>query len=142
MTIQQSLKRHDEELHSALLHVLHQSMPESRHQVDLIEVCTPHDSPLSKAISRRGGQAQRWGLHNFDLSKNDQFIKAQRELVRIKPRHLWQSPPSTQFSSTPTHEMCHSGTHSYSSRTKEYKKALLIWERCMILANMQIFLGG
>ena len=99
LNIQKSLKEQHEEFDAALLHVLHKSTPERQNRADLIEVCTPQNSMLAATVMKRGGLAERWGLHNYDLSTADHFVNARRDLLRIRPRHLWLSPPCTQFSS-------------------------------------------
>ena len=61
---------------------------------DLLEVCCPWDSPLSKAVEEAGGRAIRIGVHDgIDLSTKSGYTKALKILQQEKPRYLHVSPP-------------------------------------------------
>ena len=66
---------------------------------DLVEVCAPWDSPLSKAVQDLGGRAMRLGLHNgYDLSTRKGFLMAAQYLRQHRPRYLHFSPPCFPWS--------------------------------------------
>jgi hypothetical protein len=69
--------------------------------VDLVEVCTPWDSPLGKAVEEKGGKVFRMGVHNgFDLSTRKGFLSACRALRELRPMNFHASPhcyPWSQF---------------------------------------------
>ena len=67
---------------------------------DLVEVCCPWDSPLSKAVEQAGGRAFRMGIHNgFDLSTKAGLVKAMAKIRELKPRYVHVSPPCNPWTS-------------------------------------------
>ena len=114
----------------------------SNRTFDFIEVCTPEHAPLAAMIIKRGGHAERWGLHNYNLSRASDFTKAKHDLIAKKPRHLWLSPPCTQFSSLQNFNWSKLGAEERAYKHKLLKQATVVWERCIQLANLQISLGG
>lgn len=69
------------------------------HKVDLVEICTPWDSPLGKAVEERGGTVFRMGPHNgYDLTTRSGLVKACATLRELRPRNLHASPPCFPFS--------------------------------------------
>ena len=68
-------------------------------KVDLVEICTPWDSPLSKEVERKGGLAIRLGCHNgYDLSTRAGFLASAKVLRENKPRNVHFSPPCFPWS--------------------------------------------
>ena len=68
-------------------------------RLDLLEVCTPAGSTLSQQVIDDGGTAERIGMHNgYDLATSTGRRRFQMTHRRLKPRHLWTSPPCTAFS--------------------------------------------
>ena len=127
-------------MQTALQNTLFTSTEESFPQIDLIEIGTPYNSPIGQAVSKQNGTSERWGLHNYDLSKVDQFDKAKRAILTLRPRHLWCSPPTTPFLNQRTRQDRENLT-APEKKSKEYKKAKLVWDRCITLANLQISSG-
>ena len=74
--IDQALQCEDSQIEAALLNTRYYKPVTQRSRLDLIEVCAPSDSPLADTITRRGGKAERFGLHNADLSVQSKFLWA------------------------------------------------------------------
>ncbi len=63
-------------------------------QLDLLEICAPWDSPLSRAVRDAGGKALSIGIHNgYDLKLMSGFKKAALLIRRLRPRYVHFSPP-------------------------------------------------
>ena len=105
--IDNALQLEDSEVEAALLHTIHYRSPIPRHRLGLIEVCTPTDSSLADRVIKRGGKAERRGLHNADLSNNSTFAWARQRAALLKPRHMWFSPPCTMFSQMQNSHLWH-----------------------------------
>ena len=57
-------------------------------RLDLMEVCTPSDSGLSKAVIAEGGTAERLGLHNgYDMATKTGLKRAMVMAKERRPRH-------------------------------------------------------
>ena len=114
-----------------------------RHRLDLIEVCAPIDSPLTKIVLRRGGKAERFGLHNAGFSNDMKISWARNYAATMKPRHMWLSPPCTMFSqmqnANPWYKKTDEEKRDYKRR---FARALLIFSRCLIWAMDQLSRGG
>ena len=66
----------------------------TKDRYDLVEVCAPWDSTLSKAVEEAGGKAYRMGLHNgYDLMTRAGLRKAVETLKKLRPRYVHISPP-------------------------------------------------
>ena len=62
--------------------------------IDLAEICTSPDSPLSLAVSAQGGRVKRYSHWNgYDLSTRAGAKKLIEALCRDQPRMCWWSPP-------------------------------------------------
>ena len=69
------------------------------HQLDLLEVCSPWDSPLGVEVEKLGGSVMRLGVHNgYDLSTKEGFRRAAKVLRELRPRHVHFSPPCFPWS--------------------------------------------
>ena len=70
-----------------------------KERLDLLEVCSPWDSPLGHAVQEAGGRVERLGLHNgYDLSTRSGTQKAMEFMRRHRPRHVHFSPPCFPWS--------------------------------------------
>lgn len=68
-------------------------------QLDLLEVCAPWDSPLSRAVREEGGRAMSIGVHNgYDLTTRLGFKRAVKLLRETRPRYMHLSPPCDPWS--------------------------------------------
>ena len=141
--IDKALQLEDAEMEAALLHTIHYKSPIQRQRLDLIEVCTPSDSPLADTVIKRGGTAERFGLHNADLSSDPKFPWARKRANIMKPRHMWFSPPCTMFSQMQNANLwCKKSDFEKQEFRKRYAKALLVFNRCLIWAIDQLNRGG
>ena len=62
-------------------------------RLDLLEICAPWDSPLTKAVEEAGGRAVALGLQNgYDLTTTSGFRKAAQFIREMKPRYVHISP--------------------------------------------------
>ena len=130
-------------MENALLHTVHYKSITQRQRLDLIEGCAPIDSPLSATVIKRGGKAERFGLHNADLFDNSKFSWARTNAEIMKPRHMWLSPPCTMFSTmqnaSPWNKKSDYEKQEYKRR---FSRTLLISNRCLTLAIDQLNRGG
>ena len=102
---------------------------------DLLEVCTPWDSPLGLAVEGRGGSVQRLGLHNgFDLSTRPGLRKALAELRRYRPRLVRCSPPCTDWSSITN---CQNQPDQRKRLQERRRKSRRILEACQKIIQIQ-----
>ena len=64
--------------------------------VDFAEVCCTSDSLLSGAVTSHGGRAVQYShKHGFDLTTKTGTETLKGDLVEMKPRDAWQTPPGT-----------------------------------------------
>ena len=69
------------------------------HSLDLLEVCAPWDSPLTKAVRDTGGKSMAIGLHNgYDLTTVSGLKKAIALVRKHRPRYIHVSPPCDPWS--------------------------------------------
>ena len=96
------------ECKAGIMASLHEELQEGIHavwelvagsQLDLLEVCAPWDSPLSRAVREEGGGAMSIGVHNgFDLTTRLGFKRAVKLLRKTRPRYMHISPPCDPWS--------------------------------------------
>ena len=107
-----------------------------------LNVPPPSDSPLTETVIRRGGKAERFGLHNADLSNDSNFVWA-RSRARLKPRHMRLSPPCTMLGQMQnSHPWCKMPDAEKREYKRRFASALLIFNRCLTLAIDQLNRGG
>ena len=114
----------------------------SRHgRTDLVELCCPEDSLISKTVEELGGTAQCFGLHNgCDLSRRKGRDVVGQYLYKHRPRHLWISVPCGPWSRL----------QQLNTRTPEQLKSLQDKHRAgrrmlrhaVDMAKLQLVLGG
>ncbi|CAK0899034.1 unnamed protein product, partial [Prorocentrum cordatum] len=90
------------ESHDKVLDEIYQTIAEDLtelgrpYRIDLMEVCCPEDSSLSKAVQNQGGKVFRCGLFNgIDMGTATGLRRALHLLRRLRPRRLVLSPPCT-----------------------------------------------
>ena len=65
-------------------------------RVDFAEVCCTSDSLLSGAVTSLGGHAVQYSHWNgFDLTTKARTDKVKEDLLGVKPRIVWMTPPCT-----------------------------------------------
>lgn len=105
--------------------------------LDLLEVCAPWDSPLTKAVRDHGGRAYALGIHNgFDLGTTKGFRAAVEVVRKTKPRYLHVSPPCfpwTAFSN------CNQKTEEQVLRLQQQRKfSRRLLRNCRRLLEIQL----
>ncbi|CAK0837902.1 unnamed protein product, partial [Prorocentrum cordatum] len=96
------LSEMDSKSHDKVLDEIYQTIAEDLtelgkpYRIDLMEVCCPEDSSLSKAVQDQGGKVFRCGLFNgIDMGTATGLRRALHLLRRLRPRRLVLSPPCT-----------------------------------------------
>ena len=105
-------------------------------RLDLLEICAPWDSPLTKAVEEAGGRAVALGLQNgYDLTTRSGFRKAAQFIREMKPRCVHISPPCFPWS--PMQNLNHSRDQIqrlFELRRKHRK----LLHHCRRLAEIQV----
>ena len=106
-------------------------------QLDLLEVCAPWDSPLSRAVVEEGGRAMSIGVHNgYDLTTRMGFKRAVKLLRDKKPRYLHVSFPCDPW--TPLQNLnqkTEEQREHLESKRNTHKKII---HRCRRLVEIQV----
>ena len=105
-------------------------------RLDLLEICAPWDSPLTKAVEEAGGRAFALGLHNgYDLTTRSGFRKAAQFMREMKPRYVHISPPCFPWSPMQNLNQSREQIQRLLELRRKHRKLL---HHCRRLAEIQV----
>lgn len=105
--------------------------------LDLLEICAPWDSPLTKAVIQEGGRAMSIGLHNgYDLKTVAGFKAALALLRKTKPRYIHVSPPCDPWTAI---QNCNQKTEAQKiSLAQKRQESRKLMKHCQRLVEVQV----
>ena len=105
-------------------------------RLDLLEICAPWDSPLTKAVEEAGGRAVALGLQNgYDLTTTSGFRKAAQFMREMKPRYVHISPPCFPWSPMQNLNQSREQIQRLLELRRKHRKLL---HHCRRLAEIQV----
>ena len=63
------------------------------YEVDFVEITPNSHSPLCTILQKNGLKTQQWNPALVDLSTPEGYQKAEDELIKLHPKHLWFTTP-------------------------------------------------